>query len=437
MSYYPISIVSNCEITSIKVKSTMILVLITLFLSANLFAQDMPNGNLVIVGGGLETDNKEIFNPLIQLAGGTENAVFAVIPVAGSSPVQSFQIFRNALIHYGVAEKNIHLIHLSLVDDDSTTQTNEALWNDNATNRDEAEMVRNATAVWFTGGDQMRIVRTLVLADGSKSPVLEAVWEVYNKGGVIGGTSAGAAIMSNPMIGRGNSLFALTHDTIAGFDEKLHDDSDTLFVTNGLGYFPFGMVDQHFHQRGRIGRLATAMIQERKQYTRGFGIDENTALIYIAAKKQLKVAGASGVTILDISDVKVSKSLNYKSIENLNISWLENGDCYDLLTKTIIPASEKTPLYETSGQTTGIRFTSGSFSTYTIGFKELITEHLFEGTNQSMIEDVNIIDNKAAYLLRFAKKPATKAFRNKDAWTITDVRLDIVPVQINISPMKY
>lgn len=437
MSHNTQTIVSNCETNSIKVKSSFFVVLLILFLSLNLTAQNMPNGNLVIVGGGLEPDNKEIFTELIQLAGGAEKAVFAVIPVAGSYPAQSFQIFRNTLIHFGIAENNIHLIHLSLVDDDSTTQTNEALWKDNAMNPNEAEKVRKATAVWFTGGDQMRIVQTLVRADGSNSLLLDAVWEVFNKGGVIGGTSAGAAIMSNPMIGRGNSLFALTHDTIARFDEKLHDESDTLFVTRGLGFFPFGLVDQHFHQRGRIGRLAAALMQERATFSMGFGIDENTALIYIAAKKQLKVAGASGVTILGVSEAKTDHTGKYASIENLNISWLENGDYYDILTKTIIPEPEKTILSETAEQSPRLRFTSGSLSTYSINFKELITEYLFDGTSQSMIEDVNIIDNKTAYMLRFGKKPASKAFRNKDAWTVTDIRLDIIPVQINTSPMRY
>jgi cyanophycinase len=390
----------------------------------------------VIVGGGLNSDNKEVFSEMIRLAGGVEKAVFAVIPAAGSSPVQSFQYYHQALMRYGIQEENIRLIKLSLSDDDSTTLVNEALWKDNAMNPEEVKKIHDATAVWFTGGDQMCILQTLVKADGSKSPMLEAVWEVYNKGGMIGGTSAGAAIMSNPMIGRGNSLFALTHDTIARFDEILHEDSDTLFITQGLGFFPFGIVDQHFHQRARIGRLITTMMIEKKQFHLGFGIDENTALIYDGKNKQLKVAGASGVTMIDVSNAETSIIDNFRSVENLNISYLENGDCFDLSTHTIIPASEKILISVTEKHAYTERFSSGSLSTYTIDFKGLITHRLFDGTNPTSIEDLNIIDTQSAYILRFSKKPETKAYKNMDAWTINDVRLDIIPAQINIISPK-
>ena len=85
--------------------------------------QSSENGNLVVVGGGLEPNNKSIFEQMIGLAGGAEKASFAVIPSAGGAPVQSFAYFRSELISYGVNPGNIHLIPVALIDDDSEQAT--------------------------------------------------------------------------------------------------------------------------------------------------------------------------------------------------------------------------------------------------------------------------------------------------------------------------
>ncbi len=117
---------------------------------------------------------------MIRLAGGNEKASFAVIPSASGVAVQSFVSFQKTLISYGVNPANIHLIPIAMVDDDSTTDVNEATWSKNGEDLQLAGIVKNCSAVWFTGGDQTRTTKTLFLSDGTKTPVLEAVWEVYN-----------------------------------------------------------------------------------------------------------------------------------------------------------------------------------------------------------------------------------------------------------------
>ena len=89
-----------------------------IILCTMLVSQNSSKGNLVIVGGGLENNNQSIFNQMIDLAGGTDKATFAVIPSASGVSVQSFEYFKKALISYGVKPEKINLIPIAMVDDD-------------------------------------------------------------------------------------------------------------------------------------------------------------------------------------------------------------------------------------------------------------------------------------------------------------------------------
>ena len=133
-------------------------------------SQALSQGSLVIVGGGLEHTNKSVYDQLIGLAGGAEKATFAVIPSSSGVSVQSYMSFRHILISYGVKPENIHLINIAMVDDDSTSDVNESTWSNNGNDIRLAEIVRSCSAVWFTGGDQMRTIKTLIRPDGSKTP---------------------------------------------------------------------------------------------------------------------------------------------------------------------------------------------------------------------------------------------------------------------------
>ncbi len=160
-----------------KRKVLFILAVLILFFIPGI--KSRSQGNLVIAGGGLEDDNASVYDQLIALAGGAEKATFAVIPSASGVSVQSYTSFRNILISYGIKPEHIYLINIAMVDDDSTTDVNEAEWSNNGNDPQLAGIVRSCSAVWFTGGDQTRTIKTLVMPDGSKTPVLEAVWEVY------------------------------------------------------------------------------------------------------------------------------------------------------------------------------------------------------------------------------------------------------------------
>lgn len=401
--------------------------------------EKLPSGSLVIAGGGMEPDNASVYNRLIELAGGKENASFAVIPTAGGTPVQSFVLFRNTLISYGVKAENIHLVQIAVVDDDSTTKVDESTWKNNGDDLSVAKQVSNCSCVWFTGGDQLRTTSALYHADGSRTPVLEAVWQVFLKGGVIGGTSAGAAIMSDPMIGGGNSMAALAKGVVTVIPQEDFEEGNGVLITRGLGFFSPGMVDQHFEVRARIGRLIMAMLHTNVNL--GFGIDENTALIYVGKTRKLEIAGASGVTMINTSQAQIEYHQNMPMIRQVLVSYLENGDSYNLLSQKVIPASGKKSVAGHENYNVADPLQTGMLSPSATDFKTLITQFLADNKGAEKIENLNFTGKEQGFVVTLQKTLAIECFYTdkpdgEDHYTVNGVTLDITPVKINYSPIR-
>jgi cyanophycinase len=167
---------------------------------------------------------------------------------------------------------------------------------------DDAIVARilGCSGFWFSGGVQSRTVR-LFRPDGGSTPAYEALLQRHADGAVVGGSSAGAAIMSDPMIAGGSTTGALARGVSrdrAERDEEENDDyaGGGISITTGLGFLGPAIVDQHFLARGRIGRLITAVL-DLDEYDVGFGIDENTALVVDGDTAY--ALGESGVIALD------------------------------------------------------------------------------------------------------------------------------------------
>ena len=156
-----------------------------------------------------------------------------------------------------------------------------------------ADLVEDYGSVYFTGGDQALITGALA-PGGRESRVLKAIRKAQRNGALAAGSSAGAAIMSDVMISGGTSLEAATYGVV--------DDPDQpgMLLEPGLGFFPWGMVDQHFNKRGRFGRLVVGM--QASGATRGFGIDENTALF--VEGNIARVIGEYGAFVLHLEEAK-------------------------------------------------------------------------------------------------------------------------------------
>ncbi|WP_335337711.1 cyanophycinase [Nostoc piscinale] len=146
------------------------------------------------------------------------------------------------------------------------------------------DVVRNATGVFFTGGKQERI------SDLLKDTELEAILhQRYQEPEfVIGGTSAGAHAMSNIMIIEG--------------DSEINPCYQSNKLESGLGFLQGVLIDSHFEQRGRLGRLLSGLVHQNNMW--GLGLDENTAVI--VKDNHFKVIGENAVIVIDISETSNS-----------------------------------------------------------------------------------------------------------------------------------
>lgn len=302
--------------------------LLSLIMSTQSVAQS--RGHLVIIGGGLRPDNVPVFQSLVQFAGGPEQARFVILPTASFSPKDS-HLFAKELQLYGVTADRVEV--LDVTEHNATTATSDPKILDK---------VRAASGLFLSGGDQRRLVKALTHKDGSDTPLLAEFRKLLERGGVIGGTSAGASAQSQTMLavsGLPDRLIDEGYDTL---DFGITHDSRQrgLLLTQGFGFFQAGIIDQHFyHFRGRLGRLTRAVAESKVPF--GFGIEENTALI-VEPNGRCRVQGAGMVTI-----IKTSKEfpgadgpLGY-SIRNVWLSALSEGDTFDPATMEITIAPEK------------------------------------------------------------------------------------------------
>lgn len=305
-------------------------------------------GSLVIVGGALRSDNDQVYNAFIARAGGKEKAKIGIVPAASGSPAKYAKMFQDDMLARGLSASQIVILPLAVVDEKKSKDVDESLWVTNGSNPEVVKQVSDLTGVWFVGGDQLRITQVLLNTDGTNKPVLDAIWKVYQNGAVIGGTSAGAAIMSEVMIAGGDSLTALENGYTADFDKSTLDyqNSGGLVVTKGLGFFKAGLVDQHFDRKGRLGRLSVVGFDNKAKYPIAYGVEENTAMIVDNSTGMISVAGTAGVVVLDSrTATKEEKTSTYKGFK---LSYLEGQDQYDLntLVAKMDPAKYTTLGYE-------------------------------------------------------------------------------------------
>jgi cyanophycinase len=212
-------------------------------------------GPLVIAGGGELPP--EILKRFVELAG-AEKALLVVIPTASE---QADKLLGRDAEKARLLEpwaklgvEHIHVLH---------TRSR-----DTANAADFVEPLRHATGVWFEGGQQSRLAEAYL-----GTAVEKELYAMSDRGGVIGGTSAGAAIMSRVMIAGGNP------------EPR---------VATGLDLLPGIIVDQHFLARGRKPRLITAL--SKNPGLLGLGVDEGTALV--VSGRKLEVLGKSSVTVI-------------------------------------------------------------------------------------------------------------------------------------------
>ncbi|HEY9667759.1 MAG TPA: cyanophycinase [Coleofasciculaceae cyanobacterium] len=260
-------------------------------------------GQLVIIGGAEDRSGEcTILREFVRRAGGI-NARIVVMTVATELPREVGDDYTRVFERLGVEDVRI-------VD---------TVERDDASSSTYLEAIENATGVFFTGGNQARI--TSVLRDTEIHKLLHK--QLSNGLLVIGGTSAGAAMMPDMMIVEG--------------DSETNPRIEIVEMEPGMGFLPGVVIDQHFAQRGRIGRLLSALAQQPVNL--GFGIDENTAVV--VSNKQIEVIGEGAVTVLDVSDITHTNLDRILKDEDLalcgvKLHILPHGYRFDLSTRKAI-----------------------------------------------------------------------------------------------------
>ncbi len=222
------------------------------------------SGQLVIIGGAEDKEGDcTILREFVRRAGGV-NARIVVMTVATELPRE-------------VGENYIRVFERLGVEDVRIVDTVER---EDASSATYLEAIEKATGVFFTGGNQARI--TSILKDTEIDRLLH---KRLSEGIVIGGTSAGAAMMPDVMIVEG--------------DSETNPRLEIVEMEPGMAFLPGVVIDQHFLQRGRIGRLLSAVSQQ--PVVLGFGIDENTAIV--VNNNQFEVIGEGVVTVVDVSEI--------------------------------------------------------------------------------------------------------------------------------------
>jgi len=254
---------------------------------------------LAVIGGRLEDNNASVYAEMHRLSGGR----ILVFPTASSEPVEVGKESLEAFQSHGFEVEVAPLYGRrapSVASDAGLLQK-----------------IADYGSVYFTGGDQAKILKALS-PEGVETPALSAIRTAQQAGGLVAGSSAGAAIMSQPMLLGGTSLESVIHGVTQDPDQP------GLLLGRGLSFFPFGMVDQHFIKRGRLGRMVVAMAEAGQ--TRGFGIDENTALIVEGAAG--RICGEYGVMMLNLEGAEIEHDRRHYA--NVTLSYLDDGDTIDL-----------------------------------------------------------------------------------------------------------
>lgn len=279
----------------------------------------VPKGKLIIIGGSVDKGSysqhpenlpqslkffeKGILKRIIDESAKINLSRIEIITTASSIPVEVGAEYIDAF-------KNLNVLNVGVLDIRTREEANDSK---------NLERLKNADVVMLTGGDQLRL--TSIFGGTAFHHLLLDKYE--NENFIISGTSAGAAASSNNMIYQGSSQEALLKGEVK--------------ITGGLGFINNVIIDTHFVQRGRIGRLMYACASN--PINLGIGLGEDTGLL-ITNSNSMEAIGSGLIILVDatnmrktnITDVEMGEPV---SIENLTVHVISYGDHFDLKSKRL------------------------------------------------------------------------------------------------------
>jgi cyanophycinase len=262
-------------------------------------AEGATRGWIVPIGGAENKENdRRILRRFVEVSGG-EDADIVVIPTASK--------MHETGPRYEALFRELGAAHVTVMDFDTRRDCQEP---------NRLERLDRATGIFFTGGNQLRLTALL-----GGTPVAQLIRKRNAAGVTVGGTSAGASILSEHMIAFGDEGSSV----IAG----------SVRLAPGLGLTNRFVIDQHFRERDRLGRLITALAYN--PFAIGIGLDEDTA-VFIGPDEVLEVEGSGGVTVVDASEVSFSSADSVSegqpvAVLGLKVHVLTPGTTFDLKTR--------------------------------------------------------------------------------------------------------
>jgi len=266
-------------------------------------AADQPKGHLLIIGGGKR--GNAIMEKFVELAGGSQAKV-VVFPMASGYPHEVGPEQAQELLALGCGEARVLTIDRGQADSDSVLA-----------------LLAGVTGVFFSGGDQSRLTAVL---KGTR--VEDRLHQLYANGAVIGGTSAGAAVMSEVMI-TGDERRPVADST---FNQIT---ADNIVTAAGFGFIKTAIVDQHFVRRRRHNRLISLVLEQPKLL--GLGIDEGTAL-WVKPDQTCEVIGDNAVMVYDATRARTLRDSEGYGLRasDLRLHVLRHGARFDLKAKKVL-----------------------------------------------------------------------------------------------------
>ena len=385
-------------------------------------------GTTVAVGGALQDGNAEVWQRLVNLVQtpADDKACYSVITIASGEPDEAAARVASNLAKHGGRGEHLRTeprieprIQPRIPGQDVRASMADPKW---------IAQLQRCRGIFMTGGAQARLLDALQ-PQGQATPLLLAMRDIWRAGGVVAGTSAGAAVLSSV-------VFRDAPEPLSVMKGQLRQGQEWEI---GFGFVQPGLViDQHAVRRGRIARLLPLMQAQRA--TLGMAVEENSAAIFQGT--QMQVLGGRGVLVADTTDSPPPAPGAF-NLRNATLHWLESGDGFDLATRSPLPSARKlagSKLLPLSPRHRG--YLPGAwFYADMLGDSVIVTAmtRLVDGDQRELrglafAAHPTAADSAPdlAFEWRLWLDTGTRGWlvNNPDAYTLAGVRLDIVPVRL-------
>ena len=271
---------------------------------------DRGPGPLVVIGGAEDkVGRRTVLRRFVRLAGGKGKARIVVVPTASSVEQEMVEVYSDLFTRLGAVE-------VTAVRPSSRAAADDP---------DLAARTASATGIFMTGGNQLKLSQYL-----TGTALGDAVLAANSRGVAVAGTSAGASMMSAHMISLGGEGVTPRHRTSQ--------------LSAGLGLLEGVVVDQHFDQRARYGRLMSLVATSPNLL--GLGLDEDTAAV-VTERRWLEVVGSGAVFVLDaqhaVSDAHEARSGAPLLLSGAVVHTRPAGARFDLERRTLVSFTEQHP----------------------------------------------------------------------------------------------